>query len=389
MRTYMQTHPWITFSLDFRKASYRLWLLLGETQSKCQHIAGVPLLPGVAQHLHEVFLAKGVLATTAIEGNTLSEEEVMKQIEGQLELPPSKEYLGIEVDNIVEACNAIGNDVLENNATEITSDEIKDYNRRVLKNLSLEENVIPGEVRIRSVVVGGYKGAPAEDCQYLLDRLCEWLNTEFEPPSSGQKISFGILRAIVSHIYLAWIHPFGDGNGRTARLVEFKLLLSSGVPTPAAHLLSNHYNQTRTEYYRQLDYASRSNGDILPFIKYALQGFVDGLKEQLELIQAQQLHVHWINFIHEKFHNKTGATADRRRRLAIDLSSETEPVPISRVRHVSPRIAESYADKTDKTVRRDINALKELQILEVTDKTVRAKKEIMLGFLPAARIEDE
>lgn len=56
---------------------------------------------------------------------------------------------------------------------------------------------------------------------------------------------YAIFKAVVAHLYLAWIHPVGDGNGRTARLVEFQILLSSGVPSPAAHLLSNHYNQTR------------------------------------------------------------------------------------------------------------------------------------------------
>jgi len=388
MRTYEQTHPWISFQLDLRKASFRLWMLLGEAQSKCEHMAGVPLLPGVAQHLHEIFLAKGVLATTAIEGNTLTEEEVLKQIEGQLKLPPSKEYLGKEIDNIVEACNSIGIAILEGSATDLKPETIKQFNLMVLRNLPLDEKVIPGEIRSHSVVVGGYKGAPAEDCSYLLDRLCNWLNTELVPPRTDLKIAFGILKAIVSHIYIAWIHPFGDGNGRTARLVEFQILLSVGVPSTAAHLLSNHYNQTRTEYYRQLGLANKMNGDIFPFIEYALQGFVDGLKEQVELIQAQQLHVHWINYIHEQFHNKTGATADRRRRLAIDLSNQVEPVPIAKVRHISPRIAEAYANKTDKTVRRDINSLERMGLLTVTDKEVRVKSETMLGFLPAARNDD-
>ena len=227
------------------------------------------------------------------------------------------------------------------------------------------------------------------DCSFLLDRLSEWINTGFIPPTTDLKIAFGILKAIVSHIYIAWIHPFGDGNGRTARLVEFQILLSVGVPSTAAHLLSNHYNQTRTEYYRQLDLAHKTGGDIFPFIEYALQGFVDGLKEQVELIQTQQLQVHWINYIHDQFRNKTGATADRRKRLAIDLSHQVDPVPIVKVRHISPRIAESYANKTDKTVRRDLNSLEKLGLLAVTEKGVIARRETMLAFLPAARNQAE
>jgi Fic family protein len=360
-------------------------MLLGEAQSKCEHMARTPLMPAVAKHLHEIYLAKGVLATTAIEGNTLTEEEVLERIGGQLELPLSKEYLGQEIDNIVEACNSIGSAVLKGEAGNITPDDIRRYNRLVLKKLKLEENVVPGEFREHSVVVGGYKGAPAEDCPYLLDKLCKWLNTGFEPPKPEMKITFGILKAIISHIYLAWIHPFGDGNGRTARLIEFQILLSAGVPSSGANLLSNHYNQTRSEYYRQLDAASRSGGDVFPFIEYALQGFVDGLKEQIDLIQIQQLNVHWINYIHDQFRNKTGITADRRRRLVIDLSGATEPVPFAEIRHISPRIAEAYANKTNKTVRRDINALEKMDIIEVENGKVRAKKEIMLAFLPASR----
>ena len=74
MRTYETTHPWLTFQLDLRKARPQLWMMLGEAQSKCEHIARVPLRPQIAQELHQVYLVKGVLATTAIEGNTLSEE---------------------------------------------------------------------------------------------------------------------------------------------------------------------------------------------------------------------------------------------------------------------------------------------------------------------------
>ena len=44
-----------------------------------------------------------------------------------------------------------------------------------------------------------------------------------------------LVRAMMAHLYLAWIHTFGDGNGRTARLLEFLILARSGkVPLPAA-----------------------------------------------------------------------------------------------------------------------------------------------------------
>ncbi len=239
MRTYETTHPWISFRFDQSQLSPKLWLLLGEAQSKCEHIAGVPLRPGTAAKLHTLYLAKGALGTTAIEGNTLSEKEVMDKLEGKLELPPSKEYLGREIENIVEACDSILKALrTSDRPTEVTADEIKTLNRLVLKDLPLNEGVVPGEIRTYAVGIEGvrYRGAPAEDCEYLLNRLCEWLNTDFRILDDDEhSIVVAVFKAIISHLYLAWIHPFGDGNGRTARLLEFRILLASGVPTPAAH----------------------------------------------------------------------------------------------------------------------------------------------------------
>ena len=386
MRTYERTHPWITFQLDLRRASPRLWLLLGQAQAKCEQIAGVPLQPRVAEQMHKLFLAKGALATTAIEGNTLTEAEVLKHLEGKLELPPSKEYLGQEVENIIQACNLIAERVLIHRSGDLCSEDVKTYNSRVLEDLPLEEDVIPGEIRQHSVVVGRYRCAPAEDCEYLLEKLCNWINGDFEAPR-GHELAFGIVKAIVAHVYIAWTHPFADGNGRTARLMEFEILLSVGIPTAAAHLLSNHYNQTRTEYYRYLDHA-RSDDGLLSFVEYALQGFVDGLNEQISLIEVQQLNVHWINYIHDRFSDKVNPPGIRRRHLVLDLSRKEEVVPISEIRHISPRVAEHYAPLTVRTIRRDIRVLESMGLVERTLQGIRARSEVMRAFLPRTRPED-
>lgn len=384
MRTYEKTHSWLTFQIDLRLIEYATWISLGEAQSKCVHISGVPLRPSVAQQLHMVYLAKGVLATTAIEGNTLTEAEVIKYLEGKLKLPPSKEYLAKEIDNIIAACDKIVTDILIHNKAEISVDIIKNYNKLVLDGLSLDESIVPGQVRNYSVGVGGYRAAPAEDCEYLLQKLCSWLN-EFHIPENN-RITFGILKAIIAHIYFVWIHPFGDGNGRTARLIEFLILLEAGVPTPAAHLLSNFYNQTRTEYYRQLDNTTKKKGSISDFVKYASSGFVDQLKEQLDIIRLQQWDIVWRNYVHEMFKDQTSEAAVRQRRLALDLSFSTdESIRISKIPEISTRMATAYAKKTRKTMVRDINKLIDMGLMERTKEGVRAKREIILAFLPARK----
>jgi len=365
-----------------------LWLALGEVQAKCEYLAGLPLQPATAGRLHKIYLAKGALATTAIEGNTLSEEEALKLVDGELTLPPSKKYLAQEIQNIIDACNRIGNELLEKeDVDDLCVDKIKEFNRLVLKGLELEEGIVPGEIRNYPVFVGRYPGAPSEDCQYLLECLCDLLNEERFRAPKGDEIVFGLIRAVLAHLYLAWIHPFGDGNGRTARLVELQILLASGAPTLAVHLLSNHYNLTRQEYYRQLDQASQSGGEVFPFIKYAVRGFLDGLNEQMQVIQIQVLDVSWRDYIHGAFKDKPGDVARRRRHLALDLSYKEEPVPLSEIRHISPRLAEAYAGKTAKTVTRDVNALVEMDLVEPTPKGIRAKREKMLAFLPKRRTD--
>jgi len=99
-------------------------------------------------------------------------------------------------------------------------------------------------------------------------------------------MSTAIIKAVVAHPYFVLIHPYGNGNGRTARLIEWRTLDAAGIATPATHLLSNHYNLTRTRYYQMLDRASLV-GDTTPFFEYAIEGFMDQLEEQLKHFHGQ------------------------------------------------------------------------------------------------------
>jgi Fic family protein len=368
-REYEETHPWLSFIFDASHLDHRIWLLLGEAKSKCEHILGAPLLPSTIKELNQIYLVKGALATTAIEGNTLTEEQVKQRINGELELPPSKEYLGQEIDNIIDAVNQIDEELIaKHDSDKLTINLIKEYNRRILKDLPLPEGVVAGEIRNYSVGVASYKGAPPDDLQYLLERYIHWLNDEFNFPDD-QKVVYGILKAIMAHLYFVWIHPFGDGNGRTARLIEFQILLSIGIPDAAAHLLSNHYNSTRTEYYRILDKSSKSTGSVNDFINYALQGFVDGLHSQIDSIQGSQFKVHWINNIHNSFHGKHADSDERKKELILEISmSNSFEFSFNAIRHLTPRIAEMYAILTDKTLKRDMDDLVQMGFLEFNKK---------------------
>lgn len=362
------------------KASPKLWILLGEVASKIEHLAQAPLKPALAKELMKAYLIKGALATTAIEGNTLTEDQVRRIMDGKLQLPKSQAYLGNEVDNIIAACNKMAKEITRGKTPPLTVERIMDLNSQVLKGLTLDDGIVPGKIRKHSVTVGRYLGAPAEDCTFLLDHLCNWL-PELSSQDLDFKSPFTIIQAIIAHIYMAWIHPFGDGNGRTARLLEFQLLVQNGVPAVAAHLLSNHYNLTRVEYYRQLDAASRSGGDIVPFVEYAAQGLADGLRDQISAIAQQQIDLAWRDYIHEQIFATPSSTNERRYNLVKTLSRLQEPIKLHMIMELNPKLVNEYSGKS-KTLARDVNALIDMELIERTPKGIRARIEHIYAFLP-------
>lgn len=390
--TYATTHPWITFQADLKALNYKTWLLLGEAQSKCQHVSGAPLTPAVAKTLHQVYLSKGIHGTASIEGNTLSADEVLQRVDGELNLPPSREYLGREIDNIVEVCNEIIREVIDQGSTGISVERIKSYNYQILQGLPLKDDVIPGETRGHSVTVGisSYRGAPAQECDALLERLVEWLNGMVAPADKPElRFPIAVLKSILAHLYIAWIHPFGDGNGRTARLIEFQLMIEAGAPIPAAHLLSDHYNRTRDAYLVELDRTSRREGfPIEGFIQYALQGFVDELREQIDTIKTSQYEVTWQNYIHEVYRDEETPAKRRQRHIVQDMPAGVT-IPRGKFPEISPRVTLEYAGNGAKTVSRDVNELEKRGLIVRVKGGYRANRNVVMAFLPATYKGDE
>ena len=431
-RAYQTSHPWISFSINLDRAAPRLWALLGQAAAFCEQVSGAVLPPRAGRKLYRTYLVKGARATTAIENNTLTEEQVGQALDGTLDLPPSQGYLGQEVVNILDACRDIRDRIMAGTAPRLTRKWIADANRAVLRGLEevLGEGVVPGEVPAFHVGVGRYRAAPREDCDYLLDRLCRWLDEDDVPgPRTGaaggdvsqggpsqrghagaptdaadpavgtprrvfqdarrRRMAEGILKATLAHLYIAWIHPYGDGNGRTARLVEFMLLARAGVPFPSAHLMSNHFNLTRNRYYRELDRSSRvgghgrddEHGDAFGFVEYAVRGFVDGLADQCRYIEQVQMELAWEHFVFQTFRQgKQTLAARRRREVVLALSALDKPVRKRDVPALTSQVAHMYADRTGKTLTRDLNWLVGAGLIERGPEGYRARMERMKAF---------
>lgn len=391
-RKYQETHPWISFRFNPMTLGPGTLIKLGEALSKCDHVCGAPLPPAEADLLNKVSLTKGIHATTSIEGNTLTEEEVEKRIDGKLTLPDSIEYQGAEIDNLLEIFNEIANLSISQELPPLSIELIKSWNKRILKDQPLGEDVTPGEFRNHSVVVGNaYRGAPAEDCPYLMDRFISFITEELQTDDATWHKPLWIIRPIIAHLYFAWIHPFGDGNGRTARLIELYLLLNAGIPIPSAHILSDYYNRSRGRYYQALKQASKADNyehGLASFIDYAITGFVEGLQEQVARIENVQIHIAWESFIHEIIaahgHNETWS---RRRILARNLPYITNDdgfIQKSEIRYANKELIKLYEGKSQKTATRDLNALVECHLARQEEDRDRyaSNIELMAAFLP-------
>jgi Fic/DOC family len=154
---------------------------------------------------------------------------------------------------------------------------------------------------------GRYRAAPAEDVEYLLDRLVEWLNDPIFV-NDDPEIQFALIvaKAFYAHLHVAWIHPFGDGDGRTARLVEFAILAGCGhvaVPrcSPPFRPLQPDPNRQSLELDLDLDLASKNGHSTLGFLGYAIEGFIDGMHEVIGMVREQQIRVAWVNYVNERF----------------------------------------------------------------------------------------
>ncbi|MDR2964760.1 MAG: Fic family protein [Treponema sp.] len=372
------------------KLSEKSTNLLGQCYAYINSMANIPFQPDYHKQLLTVSLNKGALATTAIEGNTLTEEELAQVLNGK-DLAPSKKYQQKEVENIIDAFNTILIELVNKRTPEIVSPElIKRFNKMVGKDIGENFNGNPGQLRKRNVTVGSaYRPPSFEMVETLVKKLCDWLLKEFHY-GHDQNFDDAVIQAIVTHVYIAWIHPFLDGNGRTARLLEFYLLMRAGVPNIASHILSNHYNNTRTTYYHRLQKTTET-GDLSAFIEYALEGFCDGLENIINIIHKDQIEITWKNYIHdviEKMQDegKSEKTLRRLRQLAYYIPGDRF-YNINDIKIINSRIAKEYMKLNDITLRRDLEILVEKKLLKADKNKYSANHALLQSFLPETSVQ--
>lgn len=144
------------------------------------------------------------------------------------------------------------------------------------------ENADPGNYRkIQNYVVNSrtrevvYTPPGPLDVPHLMREFTEWVN-------KAEDMS-PILVAGIAQFQFVHIHPFIDGNGRTARLLSTLILYKTGYDFKRLFTISEYYDKDRPAYYQAIQTVRKNNMDMTTWLEY----FVDGLRSQMTEIQAK------------------------------------------------------------------------------------------------------
>ena len=342
-------------------------------------IRGIPIPPPVQQRLDRLNIIRAVRGTTGIEGTELSEEEVSQIVESPIDiavLGPDREREEQETRNANALMLFVG-DYLKNHPDAALSEPLLlRFHEILTAGIDYEHNE-PGTYRSHAVNVGPYRPPSSrEEVRSLMTAFFTWFNTGLANTWDP------VLRAIIAHFYVVSIHPFGDGNGRTSRAVESFLLYKAGVNVRGYYSLANYYYQHRDEYIHYLnDIQMRGGKDLTSFVSFALKGLVQELEavhnEVLEEVRILAFRDYARRTLADdgKLGNPAG---NRQLQLLIELAGR--PVSVRALRSGSDPLAALYRDVTQRTLTRDLNYLKEQNLVVLVGDELRARLDLMTQF---------
>ena len=214
--------------------------LLARIESKKTQLDGLRPLPAAAvTRLRDQILVEWIYNSNAIEGSTITLQETRLILETGLTVGGKSLREHFEVINHRDAIDYVED--LAAPTEPITPFQIRQIHKLVLSRID-DENA--GRYRETQVRIAGAVFTPPES--WLVPNLMmewgEWLFAE-------EKHYHPVELAALAHHRLVAIHPFIDGNGRTARLVMNLILMRAGYPPTVIERIN------RRQYYRVLDQA--------------------------------------------------------------------------------------------------------------------------------------
>jgi len=247
---------------------------IAEIEALRGKISQVRILPDRAIELRYRATVEKTRSSTSIEGNPLNLKQVDAVLKGRS--MTRRKYAETEVRNYKKALDFIDKRKLV--AAAPGYDDLLELHRLAMQDLLPEEKI--GALRAGPIYIVNqddelkYTGPAAEAVREKLDELLAWLATETDVhPCIG---------AALLHYQFVTIHPFADGNGRTARLATMLYLGWRDYDFNGSIVLDSFYALERREYYDALAACQggryREGQDLTSWLTYFVAGFLSAAK---------------------------------------------------------------------------------------------------------------
>jgi Fic family protein len=230
-----------------------------------------PLPPELVKNLQEWLAVEFTYTSNAIEGNTLSFSETALVVEKGITIAGKTVREHLEAINHAQAIDFII-DLARKKQTDLALDDILAIHKIVLQKI---DDMHAGVFRKVMVKVTGSRTVFPNPVKvpFLMVDFMSWLHSVQDHP---------VIVAALAHYKLVTIHPFIDGNGRTARLLMNLLLLQHGYP------LAIIKKEQRSEYIAAIEYA-RETDDFDKFYEVIISAVEYSLDIYLEAIEGSGL----------------------------------------------------------------------------------------------------
>ena len=253
--------------------------------------------------------AETVHASTAIEGNTLTENQVNDVLKGKKIYAEDQDIK--EIINYNSALEYIEKLTREDKDFLMTEKLVKEINSIILKNIRDKE---AGKYRTQQVIVGDYLPPEHLKVSSLMQEFIAWLKDP-QPPNLSPILYTGI-----SHYQFVAIHPFIDGNGRTTRILTTLMLIKNGYDMTSFFALESFYNRNRKSYYEALNSADKYRVEGEPDLTRWLEYYVEGMLVEAERARSR---IEELLEKNKKLSNKVWLTEIQLKLLQIAVEKET------------------------------------------------------------------
>ena len=266
---------------------------IGKIEASKEIIENAPLVPAYEAKFRQEAIIRTVHHGTHIEGNPLDSGEVAAVLEGETVHAKDRDIQEIlNYRNVLKYIDKTPNSKLQ--TPKITEKDLLTIHKLTVEKVLTSDK--DGKYRKTQVVV---KNTQPEEVSFDPPRSGEVpkLSKEFFSwlASSESESIHPVLAAGVTHYVLAYVHPFVDGNGRTARALATMVLFSRGYDIKKFFSLEEYFDRNAKRYYETLQAVSNQKAESLSdrnltvWLEYLCEGLAEELARVKERVQKLSL----------------------------------------------------------------------------------------------------